>query len=1156
MGFALNEDQGKAVAALRGLVLIQAGAGSGKTRTLAERFSAALEPHVDEGWEPASVDELLTITFTEKAAAELAERIRATLRALGKQEQALEVDGAWISTIHGFCARVLRRYALEAGLDPAFSVADTVEAGRLRREAFEGAARAVLESPEGEALFAGFGFDEIGATVERIATTLVSRDLTPSDLELEELPDAVVVYREALRLFTESAAAIGACDLGTATATKQYDACERTLASLCDIDPESLPAEDLARRVWEALSSGEPKGRCRATQEHVERLKAEVARLTADAAAAASAPYARALRRVVAGYAERYERAKRERGKLDFDDLQSGVRTLFKERPDIKERIASGLRLAMVDEFQDTDRLQLEIVQSVAEDNLCTVGDERQSIYRFRGADLDVYRGHVADMLRRGARRISLKDNYRSHADVLDFANAVFGSDALFGAELLPLVPRRIEPEPPLVDVGTPRIRMTLVDCSRAGEASRAVESATIADQFAELRDRFGVRPSDMVVLVRAYTHADAYADALRERGFETMIVGGGRFFSVREVVHLRSFLRAVANPLDDRAIAELLISSMGRLSDDALWRLANPEDGARRSLWAALAEDGPALDAEGAERAGAVRGLVERARERVGRAPLSELLLRAVEESDLDLILLASGDSGRQAYASVLKLARMADEFESAGGAGPAEFESYLAAKEAFKDHESPASLADDDSPAVTIMSIHASKGLEFPVVAVPELGTAAPGPGGMARWQEDGERMKLAVTLPSSDGGSSQARKSGLFSAMHGAELEASNEEMKRLFYVACTRAREVLVLTGSGKLDKEVAAEEARSMLERLRLALVEIGLEDGDDGPRLGGVPVAYEELSAGDVEANPVAEDAEDGAEPKDASGGKLIEGEAADPPDRSVEPCAAEGAAETPAPIWEPPPVLSYSDLGLFERCAKRFWAEKILRLGRVRASESGDARTFGSAVHAVLQLVDSEGRLPSEERTAALARHFELDDGEVARLRAATSAFVASALGRELAAHEHVRREWPFAIEMGEGAFLFAGSIDAYGRSGAGGLIVDYKTGVSGEESELRDRYELQARCYALVALRDGCERVRVAFVRPEAVGADGEPQQVTFEFASDDAARIGQEIETMHDRMRAPDFEALGQWDDFVCGECPVAGGVCPVEVPRGRR
>lgn len=1134
MAMRPNPAQEEAASTLVGPVLIAAGAGSGKTRTLAERFARALSDAPSQGWAAASVDDIVTITFTDKAAGELALRIRGLLRRNGGLAEARAVDSAWISTIHGFCSRVLRRHALRAGLDPAFRVLDSVESGGIEEEAFSQAASAVVVTPDGLELFDGFEFQQVFDAVRRITRELRTRGLGADALTSVPVRRAADVYRESLELFAEAGERVAACGDSRPAATKLIQRCAAVQENLACIEPVALREAELAVATWGALRDWRPGTKSGAIEAVRQELMDRHALLMEEAAGCAAEPLVRAMRALVSEYLGRYAQLKRDRGAVDFDDLQVLTLSLLQSSPEVLDECRALFRMVMVDEFQDTDGLQAALVGTVGGDNLCTVGDESQSIYGFRGADVGVYRAHNDRMRARGAKVVTLALNYRSHADVIGFVNGFFGHESLLGESLLPLEHGRAESDPPLIPGGEPRIELIMVD---KGEASTSDalrrEADAISERFAALRDTHGVRGGDMVVLLRTYRHAEVFATALRARQFEATVVGGGRFFGRREVAMLRALVRVIANPADELALAQVLASDLGRLSDDALLAVAASarSDGSRMPLWDALGAP-PELEPDDAARARGLRETLERAREAACSRPLADVLLRVVEETDLDLMMLAGGEEGRQSYANVLKFARLASGFERSGGAGPAGFTRHLDAQERFGERVPPATLGGEQGQAVRIMSIHAAKGLEFPVVAVSDLGSAGGNERDFVRTRASDDGCELAVAVRMSQSDANQANRPAAFREMDERAKRDQLEESKRILYVACTRAREALLLSGvttfTGELDSR-----ADSPLVWVRRIL-------GDDEiARSSGSVVRVNGDVTVRVDVLPLA-----------------------GPPDRRVireerqrrEPNTAPRAERRRATPPRAPERLSYSDLALFDRCELRFWAEKVARIRSLQRDDSDGPVRLGSAVHAALQLVPTGGPLP-EERLVALARAHRLDEEHAARLANAVRTYVGSALEATLEAVPVVRREWPFGIrlEAATGKVDLIGSLDAYGRDGTTGLVVDYKTGTREPDPEVRERFELQARCYGLAAIRDGCEQVDVVFALVECPDGSGEPARVSYAFAASEARGIEEEILARHARMMTGEHRALDRWEPSVCAGCPIAGGLCAVSAPR---
>ena len=1148
MTFPMNEGQERAAGTLEGPVLISAGAGTGKTRVLTERFVRAVLPDGADGWTPAAVDELLTITFTEKAAGELVERIRSSLRSAGLPQEARELDGAWISTIHGFCARILRRHALEAGLDPGFAVADETDAREMREEAFEEAARSLHSSSEGvRELFALYGFQPVWDAVARIARMLDTYGLTAADIASEPAPDIDGLVAEALDFFGDAHGLLEqhACDIkGAANHT---DACRTLLDTLEDLDVAAMTPGKVAEHLWRALDGYSARGGSAAPIRDVcEEVKAVRARLLAEAVTVMTGPAICALSTLTTEYLGTLSALKEQRGVLDFADLQLHAASLFERRRDLRDRYRSAFRLVMVDEFQDTDELQLRVVRSVTGGNLCTVGDERQSIYRFRGADLDVYRRHREEMSRAGARPVELVENYRSHPDVIGFVNTVFSHPGFFGDDLLHLDACRAEPEPPFVGSTAARIAIDLVHAEGRSKATpRQAEAEALAQRFSQLRDA-GVSPGDLVVLVRRYASADSIAAALRSRGFPVLVVGGRRFLDLPEVTMVRSLCGVIANPRDDSALASLLLSPMSAVSDDGLWLLRNSQRSreAGRHLWDGLGVAEDILPGADAAAAVVLRRVIERARDRGGGMPLAEVLARAVEDSGADLALLASGDEGLQSFANVRRFIRKADEFERSGGAGASAFAAHIDAEERFGGQEAASAISDDGSPAVRIMSVHASKGLEFPVVALPLLGDLAPGDAGVLRAGAREGHLDIALALPSSYGGSSESRRSLLFEQMRAREAAAQAEEAKRLFYVACTRAREVLLLSGSADLEKDPTG-----------LAECSLGLTRQAFGALLDGSPGTDEirsfsggtriSLRVHEAPSEPVAR------EPVVA----VLEGVTPlapiPEPDETVEttPRVAEGVGPTR------PNRVSYSDISTFESCSLRYWAHRVARLGSASASTEGDPLRFGLALHAVLQLGRPGAPVPPPPRVEAIARFHQLGPGELNRLQEALNRFAASEAAARLESCDTVRREHPFSVRVpsGDHEVDLVGVMDVCGRIGDDTIILDYKSGISkANADELRARFETQARCYAYAALADGSERVTVVFVRPEVEDLAGGVQEVSYEFAAGDAGTIEAALLEAYEAMATLTYRPLENWDEHTCRTCRIAGTLCPLTPP----
>lgn len=1138
-----NQQQAAAERALRGPVLIQAGAGTGKTRTLTNRFVRALDDLEPEGWRGAGVRDILTITFTDKAAGELSERIRATLRAGGRPVEAMSVDGAWISTIHGLCTRILRRYALEAGLDPEFAIIDPIEDRRLRERTFQRAAAAALKSPQGARLFAAYGFADLFGAVERISSAVRARGLSIEDIVIGQAPDVRQLHGAVHEFFFEAAERLERCGADGKNATTLRERCAGTAMRLGQCDLEETLSEDVADLVLQELSAWKAGGRAAGAAEPIrQELKEQHAVLLERAAACVCAPFERAVVELVRLYSAAYAEGKRRMSSLDFDDLQVETARLLRRRPDIAAELRSRLRLVMVDEFQDTDSLQVQLIEALAGEELCTVGDEYQSIYRFRGADVEVYRAHNRAALARGARTFELSINYRSHEAVLAFVNRVFASEAFSGGSLIRLESGRDPGHGLAIPAEEPRIDMVLIDSTECDtEAARSAEAAAVARRFAALRDEQLVDPGGMVVLMRQLTHAQEYAAALRHEGFDVALSSGGGLLGRPEVLHTRALVRTIANPLDESALAQVAACMIGQMSDDGLWALRRDARQHGDVLWQALGrkESGRLSEADSA-RADRLVNAIRAARTRIGRDPLGDVILRAVEETEFDLALLSAPEHGVLSLANVVKIADMAREYEATGGMGPHGFSLYLDDRERFREHTSPATVVSTDSRTVRIMSIHASKGLEFPVVAVVEGGAARHASRGIACWGFEDGRLRLALRVPSA---AAPDAKSSEFARLQAEEAIAEDEESKRLFYVACTRARDVLIVSGTAALAKE-GGQAYPTQIARVREAL---------SGSLIWPEPGSGPATSRMDGHAVRTEVVAVSGS--ADTTGESIADAEAAEAilQDDEVFPEGPPlGDMSSDSELYRRvavgPERLSYSDTALFDTCELRFHLERVLRIGRAPSPVGGPA-SFGSATHAALQLASADC-VPDAERMAAIARRFRLDALLQGEMEAAVARFVHSGLAHRLEAHEVVHREWAFTLRLGakNAPLDLVGSIDAYGRMGASGLVVDYKSGSSGNDAELMARYRTQAHCYALVALGDGCSEVDVVFCRPQVADEHGAMQEVSYRFVVDDAAAIQQDILARREYMANSARQPRERWSLAECGGCSASGTLCP--------
>ncbi|MBV9194909.1 MAG: UvrD-helicase domain-containing protein [Solirubrobacterales bacterium] len=1129
-------EQWEAIDRRRGDLLLAASAGSGKTSVLVERFVRAV---LEDGVDPAAI---LTITFTDKAAAEMRDRIRRRLRELGAGAQARATEGAFISTIHGFCARVLRAHAVTAGLDPAFAVVDAPDAERLAEAAFAGAIEDLAEHAAGGVdLIAAYGAGPLRAGILAMHDELRSRgERRPALPPLPAAPDL-----DAARRRLQAAGRAVAADLGAiadpsarvAQAVERLERLERLLAREAEPWPGALDAVCLPGGNGAALSTP-------ACEAYAAALAGF--RVACEHRHAAGAH--RLLDRLLRDFGERYAASKRERSSLDFEDLELFARDLLASEPALRERYRARFAQIMVDELQDTNAVQLELIESLAAENLFTVGDAQQSIYGFRHADVELFERRGECLARAGA-RATLQTNFRTRQEILRVINQAFAAE--LGRRFRPLAPGRADP--PAAD---PRVELLIADkgaeWASEGEASpwRLAEARALAARIAELVAA-GAAPGEIVVLTRAGTDLRTYERALEAHALPTYVIGGRGYWSHPQVIDLVVYLRALANPRDEEALYLLLASPLVAVSPDGLVVLARASRDQGRGAWSVLREPAGALAGVGAEdqaRLAAFSAWFAPEQTASARLPVEALIDRALERTGYDLHVLAL-PGGRRRLANVRKLMRLAREHEAVAGPGLRGFLDFLgrrASEWAAADvRESEAPVEGEAVDAVRLMTIHRAKGLEFDVVCVADLGRGPRYPAEILRVGRDG-RFGLRLSRP----GTTRALPALDYAALGEERAAAESAEERRLFYVAMTRARERLLLSGAARLD---AWPEGGSPIAWIGPAVLPGIAERVGERTGVSDEGVRFEFVGESDAPA-PGGAERPRRADPHGA--------------------CAATAAAPA-APVTPPgPPVpaLSYSALGEYHRCGYRFYAERVLGLpvAGIRAGTSAhaggaeprreglSAAERGVIVHALLERLDF--RRPSAPSAAAIAdacaregRSAPLHQTEAQQLIALVEGFTAGELGRRLARATQVRREQRFRFALAPGV-LITGALDVLAREPGRMLVVDYKTDrLEGGDPAAAGarRYATQRLIYALAVLRSGAEAVEVAHVFLE---HPGEPIAETFTAAQMpelEGALSALARGVLERRFAVTDTPHRG-----VCDGCPAEGGLCSWPLAMTRR
>ena len=1136
-------------------LFVHANAGSGKTRVLVERFVRAV---VDDG---VAVDRVLAITFTEKAAAELRARIRRRFLDLGERERAREAEGAWVSTIHGFCSRLLRRHALLAGIDPEYDVLDETRAARIAIDSFDRALEEFLDPDEPERL--DLAAAHTPDRLRRMVTTVHAKRRSAGE-ERPELPEMDEPKLGGERAVLDTALADALVELGAGAGVSSVDGaieklerCRDALAAVPEGD-----VGDPAAFAALVVKTGRTKAlQGQAMQAAGAALEAWV-RACADRRAYGDYVL---LRELLRGYGARYAEAKERESAVDFDDLELLTCRLLEENPSLQERYRAQFEHVLVDEFQDTNRLQIRLLRLLTgtDGRLFTVGDEFQSIYGFRHADVGVFREMRDEAAERGQVR-ALRQNFRSRPEILDVLNDTFaphweddferlepGGEASSEADQLQLELGGSTP----ADT-SPAVELIVVDQASArwedaGEepfgasltepaAWRAAEMRLLADRIRRLIDE-GRRPDDVVVLLRAAVDMPLYERALRERGVETYVVGGRNYWTQQQVADLRAYLAVLGNPRDEEALYSVLGSPLAGLSLDAIGLLGLAARRLGRDPWWALtAPDGSdglaeAFPAADRERVPALVARIEEHRALAATVPLERLLDRVITDAGYDRTLLALPD-GRRRMANVRKLMRLARNFEAEQGGDLRAFIDHLAEQDVLAAREGEAPLEAEDLHAVRLMTIHAAKGLEFPVVCVADLGRSGRGDDDALRVTDDG---RVGLKIASMAGGS--AKGLDLEDIQKDQEREHDDEE-RRIFYVAMTRAQELLVL--SGATDTQAWPE------------------------PRPLGVPMAWiwrgvaPGLDVGDRQGAPTVctpENVDDLLDATARYGGAL----------------AGEDAAVPVAPLKEferfeaapalPVGRLSYSGLARYRACGYRFYLERVLGLRELERMPGEDSQPEppgsdelspllrGTVVHELLERLDFANPVaPTAEDVAERLGSYGADTvaAAVEDTRRFVTAFLGAPLFERLAAARRVRKELAFAYELeppaaGGRSLLVNGFVDVYAEEADRILIVDYKTdSLEGKDPEslCEAQYSIQRLIYALAALRSGAPAVEVAYCFLE------QPESpARREWAAADMPALEAELLELAAGVIEGRFEPAAEPHLHLCAQCAGRPSLC---------
>jgi len=834
----LTEEQERALQDIEASLCLVAGAGSGKTLVLVERLVRILEQ------KKAHIGQVVAITFTERAARQLKERVRRVIEervaSSGPEErpywrrQRLELEGSRIGTIHSFCASLLRERSFEAKVPPDFSILEDAPCRLAFRKCIDEVLRRKMREGERRTLHLAeeLGFWRLRRHLERLFQKRIIADEAARRFAGKSPDEVIEVWRKALErekveiltgLIRHPAwrGAIETLERYEGPAGDAREIMRRTVLKLDHLLCEAKnPAE--MRRTWQEIAprlnrrGGSAKkwgagayksvGDALATIKTFRDRARDVLELEIGEGEKRASSLMGEFLSLYGDVRSDYEARKAELGLLDFDDLLTRTRDLLKESPEALRYIRERTRFLLVDEFQDCSPVEGEIFSLICApggrlERFFAVGDDRQSIYRFRGADVSVFNRLRAEMESSGRVQV-LERNFRSTPALVTFLNKLFGS--IMGRE----VPAEdyvsryedqrahrkeaLERTGEIVVFAPPEAPM---------EEARSAEASWIAWRIQRMVSKGerlvfekpgepprAVSYKDVALLLRSFSNIGIYERAFQEQGIPYYLISGNGFYARPEIGDILNFLKVLDSPLEVRSLTGLLRSPFFSISDSALYALA------RAGLLSRFFEDSieaPLLPEEERQRVILARETLCRLRFLKDNLAFDRLLREIISSTSYDEFLLTQFMGERRLF-NLEKLIERARTFWQTRLFSFSDFVSSVAEFVSIETAESEVPVLEEEADAVKIMTVHKAKGLEFPVVF---LADTARKPNHSAEVIHP----DFGVSLPPRPF-QADKRKSvpdRLLAVRSKREEEA---EEKRVFYVAASRARDYLVISAA--------------------------------------------------------------------------------------------------------------------------------------------------------------------------------------------------------------------------------------------------------------------------------------------------------------------------------------------------------------------
>lgn len=1051
-------EQALAINTIKSNVSLLAGAGSGKTYVLMKRFVQILRSDVS-----VNPTNIVAITFTRKAADEIKGRVRQAvsecveqaqndLERLRWQEHLQKVESAPISTIHSLCSRILRDNPVETQLDPEFTILEDFEAQDFFKETLQQYLRKnIKENAALRRLVQTYGVNsfvnQVTALGDKLSELVREDNLAEPYLKAkEELPALQQKLFAALREVIEAREALGAKTKGRQTLTEAAGLLDEMQKQLLAPEPDCslLDASGVVKVSGKALAAELTNLKNLRQELNNVLLNAKGCDLVQDWLAVLQEFYACLSAR------------KQENNVLFNDDLDLLAIEHLQKNEALRQKYQERYKYIMVDEFQDTNERQRQLIYLLCgnkldgKNNLFIVGDVKQSIYRFRHADVSVFNKVKEDIAQNAGQNLGMKTNFRSTQSIVESCNTAF-------CQLMDLPKEEICLEHHEgANTGGAKVCLLQVpykskdDDLGAKEDKWQKEAEAIAAYLQQELPKVEpqLRPgASKAILLRAMTHCEILRQTLQGYGINCVVVKGKGFYEQQEVLDVLNLLAALHNRYESLELAGALRSNYFGLDDATLtqlfWQTEND-----KPLWDVLQAVGSgelqlnlqpeqqALAMHAAER---LRSL----RQAAALMALPELFAQLWDELKPEFVL-SQQENGPSKLANVKKLRRLAQQYCQTKQASLAEWLQNVKDLRASSSKEPAATVQSDD--ALQIMTIHNSKGLEFDLVILPQLDKSVKGDTASIKYLpgKEGEQGLLGIKVPDKE---MQLQNSGVYEQAKARDSELEEEESRRLLYVAMTRAQKQLLMVGTVAEEKlpeaVIGLPAAKGWWQQLQ-AVYEVDWDKQESS-------CPWVRLLCADALSPAVVQQGEQ-------------------------QKLALEPLALAPLPTYATcgRTCFTASALQTYLHCQRQYYYQQVLAVPELEQTVAGEqahelpASVTGSIVHKALELYNGY----NAEAVFAIALEEFAPGAAATQAKSMFDAYIVSDLYKALPKKQKRELEFvqPLQQELAAEGVIDLLAFDEDDKM----IIVDYKTGTPPEPDEVKLGY-----AYQLALYKDAAEKL-----------------------------------------------------------------------------